>query len=174
MTEITGSARLRRAIENQASAGEASFLLPIDKVLAICDEVEDELAQLVWAKGIPAPVDADGNVVPLTTKVMYTNRGQKIELGEFYMLYSVLRDGFVWRSIRHIDHDIEDWKLDCLHLHRPDNWERLKEDVKKSTCEYFGHKGKPCLGCPAEKSLDCIDERAKDIISRAKALEEAD
>ena len=181
MTEITGSARLRRAIENQASAGEASFLLPIDKALAICDEVEDELAQLVWAKDVPAPVDADGEVVPLNTKVMYTHMGKKIELSEFDLFHSVLSGGFVWRAIRNTGHGVNDLRLSCLHLRRPDSWEGLEADIeslshKESVCRYFGHGNDiSCDVCPAE-DIDkyCSAAVARDILHRAKALVERD
>lgn len=46
MNEKTGVARLRQAIENQASAGEACFALPIGDAYAICDEVEDAMVRL--------------------------------------------------------------------------------------------------------------------------------
>ena len=75
MADKTGAARLRQAIENQASAGEACFSLPMGEATAICDECEDELARLSWAKDVPAPRDADGDVVPLTTEVMYDRDG---------------------------------------------------------------------------------------------------
>lgn len=177
-----GVRRLRQAITNQATCGNGQFELSIDSADKLCREIEDELESLSWAEGIPAPVDADGNVVPLTTKVMYTNRGQKIELGEFYLLQSVLRGGSVWRAIHHTDHGIEDLKLDILHLHRPDSWERLEEDIGSikdaaCPCDYFNHPdcGMPCYSCPAHTDAeDCIAELARDVLRRARKLAERD
>lgn len=182
MSGSDGISRLRKAVDNQASLGEAAFMLPIGEMLAILDEVEAELAGVSWAQGVPAPVDADGEVVPLTTKVMYTHMGKKIELGEFYLLHSVFREGFVWRAIRHAGHGIEDLKLDFLHLRRPDSWERLEEDVVRtvpdgdmpSECHYFTtgcHLS--CRDCPANDS-DCIHYIVSDVLRRAKALAERD
>ena len=169
-----GVARLRQAIINQATCGSGQFELSIDSADKLCREIEEELESLSWAEGIPAPVDADGNVVPLATEVMYTNRGQKIELRGFYLLHSVLREGSVWRAIHHTDHGIEDLKLAFLHLRRPDSWERLEEDAAKGICDYFDHSS--CLKCPGfnHASHSCDKARAQDIVRRAKALAERD
>lgn len=164
MADKTGVARLRQAIENQRDAGEACFTLPIGETATICDECEDELARLSWADGVPAPVDADGTVVPLDTKVMYTHMGKKIELGEFYLLHSVFREGFVWRAIRHDDHGIEDLKLDFLHLRRPDSWERLEEDVNLGCHDY----------CERYRLEECEYNVRAHMLGRAKALAERD
>lgn len=173
MTDITGSTRLRRAIENQASAGEASFLLPIDKALAICDEVEDELAQLVWAKDVPAPVDADGEVVPLDATELYTDEGEMVRVD------SICHGGRLWHVKRM--HSDKTYRLDSLHLRRPDSWEGLEADIeslshKESVCRYFGHGNDiSCDVCPAE-DIDkyCSAAVARDILHRAKALVERD
>lgn len=181
MADKTGVARLRQAIENQMTCGSGQFELSIDSADKLCREIENELESLSWAEGIPAPVDADGNVVPLTTKVMYTNRGQKIELREFYLLHSVPRGGFVWRAIRHVGNSVEDLKLDFLHLRRPDSWERLEKDVSKAgdedICGYFGFAmNSPCSAeCPARDAHDsCAVTAVRDVARRAKALAERD
>ena len=59
---------------------------------------------------------------------------------------------------------------------RPDSWERLEEDAGKEACEYFAHM--PC-GCETSEMLDetvekCNAAKARDIVRRAKALEERD
>lgn len=168
-----GVRRLRQAITNQATCG-GQFELSIDSADRLCRECEEELARLAWAAGVPAPRDADGEVVPLTTEVMYTDRGQKIELGEFYLLHSVPRDGSAWRAIRHVGNNVEDLKLDFLHLRRPDSWKRLEEDAAKGICDYFDHSS--CLKCPGfnHASHSCDKARAQDIVRRAKALAERD
>lgn len=171
---MKGIKRFRQAIKNQRDLGNGEFRLTYHDAEEIAAEIEDELAQLAWANGVPVPVDADGNVVPLTTKVMYTNRGQKIELREFYLLHSVLSGGFVWRAIRHVGNSVKDLKLDFLHLHRPDSWERLEEDAVKGVCDYFDHNS--CLKCPGfnHASHSCDKARAQDIVRRAKALADRD
>lgn len=73
MAEKKGVARLRRAIENQASVGEASFSMPYDEASALLRECEDELARLSWAEGAPAPRDADGEIVPRQVQMVKLN-----------------------------------------------------------------------------------------------------
>ena len=117
----------------------------------------------------------------LTTKVMYTNSGKKIELSEFYLLHSVLSGGFVWRATPDTDHGVEDLKLDFLHLRRPDSWEKLEKDVSKAAgediCGYFGFAlSRPCSAeCPARDVRDsCAATAVRDVMLRAKALAERD
>lgn len=191
MTDKTGAARLRQAIKNQRDAGEGEFRLTYHDAEEIADEIEEELlgicssaeretGRYAWAHGVPAPVDADGEVVPLTTKVMYTHMGKKIELSEFYLLHSVLSGGFVWRAIRDTGHS-EDLKLGFLHLRRPDSWEKLEKDVSKAAsediCGYFGFAlSRPCSAeCPARDVRDsCAVTAVRDVMLRAKALAERD
>lgn len=64
-------------------------------------------------------------------------------------------------------------EADNLTHARPDSWERLEEDLKKSTCDYFGFAPLSCgagEGCPAYEKSSCKDFMALDIIRRAKAL----
>lgn len=60
---------------------------------------------------------------------------------------------------------------------RPDSWERLERDAKKSICDYFGSSSSPdslCEdGCPGlNSSLNCGVLMKLDLIIRAKALAE--
>ena len=186
MTERTGVARLRQAIENQRALGNSWLLLSNDdaeeladeidaEFLGICGSAEREIGRYAWAHGVPAPMDADGEVVPLDTRVMYTHRGKRIELTEFDLLHSVLSGGFVWRAIRNTGHGVEDLKLDFLHLRRPDSWERLEEDVKRyefmrTCCSYYNRSDVECPECPAN-GRGCGGYRiAWDVLHRAKAL----
>lgn len=73
MSDSDGISRLRKAADNQASLGEATFMLPIGEMLAMLDEIEDELAQLAWAEGAPAPRDADGEIVPRQVQMVKLN-----------------------------------------------------------------------------------------------------
>lgn len=180
MEEKTGVARLRQAIANQAACGSGQFELSIDSADKLCREIEVQLARLAWADGVPAPVDADGTVVPLDTKVMYTHTGKKIELSEFDLFHSVLSGGFVWRAIRNTGHGVNDLRLSCLHLRRPDTWEKLEEDVDRyddesSVCAYYNRPTGECIGCPAIDAKICDKEVViRDVMRRAKALAERD
>ena len=160
MSGSDGISRLRKAVDNQASLGEAAFTLPIGEMLAMLDECEDELARVSWAHGVPAPVDADGEVVPLTTRVMYhynADNGWELYTTTLYT------------------------RLSTFNLHRPDSWERLEEDVRNAensdACGYYGIGTEPCNeGCPGYKDLEtpCAAIAMKDVLRRAKALAERD
>lgn len=169
MSDKTGVAGLRQAIDNQWAAGEACFLLPIGEATAICDECEDELVALSWAKGVPVPRDADGAVVPLAAEELYTNKGEKV------LVDSICFNGFFWyvKDLRR-----EPCRLDRLHRGERDSWEKLEEDVARIgsadyPCDYFNHAGcgMPCYSCPANTDAeDCIAGLARDVLRRAKAL----
>ena len=156
MADKTGAARLRQAIENQRDAGEACFTLPIGEAAAICDEVEDELARFAWAKGVPAPVDADGDVVPLGTEKLYTDDGETVRVE------SICCGARLW-YVRRMSSDKTYW-LDSLHLHRPDSWERLEEDLNLGCRDY----------CERYRLEECDYNMRAHMFYRAKALAERD
>lgn len=168
-----GVRRLRQAIANQATCGSGQFELSIDSADRLCREIEDELSRLSWAQGVPAPVDANGEVVPLTTRVMYDDDGEKFRIARFRFdlasgasstwlaEYAAINGLFPSRYVKN------------LHLTRPDSWERLEEDVKKNPCEYFGMPDEGCDVCPGKDS-GCLNAYARDVIRRAKALAERD
>lgn len=183
MADKTGAARLRQAIKNQRDAGEGEFRLTYHDAEEIADEVEDELAwaedeltRFTWAEGVPTPRDADGEVVPLDTEVMYDINGRKYE-GSLYR-------SFIWSRER------GRWyfgAIGCprgvasLYLHHHDSWEKLEKDVSKAAgediCGYFGLAlNKPCSAeCPARDVSDsCAVVAVRDVMRRAKALAERD
>lgn len=169
MVDKTGAARLRQAIENQTSAGEACFSLPMGEATAICDECEDELARLSWARGVRAPVDADGEVVPLTPEELYTSGGMMIRVTYICFI------GGLWCALSRDSESL--LLLNALHLNRPDSWERLEKDVSraedKDICGYFGFAmNRPCSAeCPARDAHDsCAVIAVRDVARRAKAL----
>ena len=175
MADKTGVARLRQAVENQATAGKRYFFLSVGEARKLCDECEEELARLSWAQGVPAPVDADGEVVPLDTRAMYDDDGGEMTIKSFTFYV----DGGFWRtdpecpSVYAID------RVDLLHLHRPDSWEKLEKDVSKAAgediCGYFGFAlSRPCSAeCPARDVRDsCAVTAVRDVMRRAKALAE--
>ena len=166
MTEETsfGVARLRQAIANQATCGSGKFELSIDSADRLCRECEDELARSAWAEGVPAPVDADGEVVPLDTTELYMGEGEMVDVER------ITFNGFLW----HVWDSGAVYRLGTLHLNRPDSWEQLEEDADKGICDYFGRS--LCLKCPGfnHASHSCDKARAQDIVRRAKALAERD
>lgn len=165
-----GVRRLRQAITNQATCG-GQFELSIDSADKLCREIEDELSRVSWAKGVPAPVDADGEVVPLGTEKLYREDGGKCKVA-YWAYYPDEKDG--WTAVS----DVMGTKRACipktLHLTPPDSWERLEEDAAKGICDYFDHSS--CLKCPGfnHASHSCDKARAQDIVRRAKALAERD
>ncbi len=137
MEEMTGAARLRQAIENQATCGSGQFELSIDSADKLCREIEDELALLAWARGVTVPGDADGEVVPLTTEVMYDDGGREYK-GSSYRSFIWSRERGQWYfGIAGGSREVA-----SLHLRRPDSWERLEEDIREAenngACGYFG------------------------------------
>lgn len=173
MSDVTGIQRLRNAIEVQGRGGAENLVLDMAAAEEICRECEDELATLLWAKDVPAPRDADGEVVPLDATELYTDEGEMVRVD------SICHGGRLWHVKRM--HSDKTYRLDSLHLRRPDSWEGLEADIeslshKESVCRYFGHGNDiSCDVCPAE-DIDkyCSAAVARDILHRAKALVERD
>lgn len=145
-----GVARLRQAITNQSTCG-SQFELSIDSADMLCRECEDELARVSWAEGVPAPVDADGKVVPLDTDELYTDEGETIRVASIFL------NGRLW-YVRRAYCDETYW-LDELHRTERDSWVLLERDViTLAKCKFL-----------ADPEGD-----AKECVSRAKALAERD
>ena len=174
---IEGIKRFRQAIKNQRDLGNGDLRLAYhdaeeiaaeieDELLEICGSAEREIARYAWVHGIHAPVDADGEVVPLTTVVMYDKDGEEVRVSRF----SLTNDGFeqnrrVWnaRVMTGFIANLED-----LHLHRPDSWERLEKDAKLAPRDYLQSRGMN------PDKTDRIKTITTDIVRRAKALAERD
>lgn len=111
------------------------------------DECEDQLARLSWAKGVPAPMDADGNVVPLNTTELYTDEGEMV------CVWSICFNQYFWH-VRRLG-DGRPYRLDKLHRTERDSWALLERDVLTlAKCKFL-----------ADPEGD-----AKECIRRAKAL----
>lgn len=91
--------------------------------------------------------------------------------------YTVLTklDTAGWISVQDKAGDeIEIYGNDVTHV-KLDNLERIKEDLDKPSCKYFGFSGVSCNGCPAyEEENDCDDVKNADIVGRLRALFEKD
>lgn len=139
-----GVARLRQAIANQATCGSGKFELSIDSADRLCRECEDELA---WAKCVPVPKDADGEVVPLDTAVLYTDKGEMIYVG------SIIFNRYSWYA--RSTNTGKTYHLDKLYRTQPDSCALLEKDVfTLAVCKHL-----------ADPKGD-----AKECIRRAKAL----
>lgn len=160
MGRRTGVARLRQAITNQATCGSGQFELSIDDADRLCREVEDELAHVSWAKGVPAPVDADGEVVPLTAEVMYDEDDR--ECKGSYLIWSRER-GQWYFGVAGGSREVA-----SLHLHRPDSWEELERDARKAPRDYIEGRG------IATEFGGRVTTMANDILCRARALARRD
>lgn len=142
-----GVRRLRQAITNQATCGSGQFELSIDSADRLCRECEGELARLAWAEGVLAPRDADGEVVPLDTAVLYTDKGEMIYVG------SIIFNRYSWYA--RSTNTGKTCRLDRLHRTQPDSWALLEKDVfTLAVCKHL-----------ADPKGD-----AKECIRRAKAL----
>lgn len=145
-----GVRRLRQAIANQATSGSGQLELSIDSADRLCRECEDELARLAWAKGVPVPKDADGNVVPLDTTELYTDEGKPVTVEE------IIFNG-VWWYVKCLE--TSRLRLGTLHRTKWDSWALLERDVLTlAKCKFL-----------ADPEGD-----AKECVSRAKALAERD
>jgi hypothetical protein len=165
MEERTGAARLRQAITNQATCGSGQFELSIDGADRLCREIEAELENSSWAKGVPAPRDADGEVVPLTTKVMYGDDGRELEVSIFKLWNEPY--AMQWRaSCTNKDGGMRYADVSNLHLTRPDSWEKLEEDAKLAPRAYLEKRGT----VPGRDGR--VAAMAVDIVRRAKVLAE--
>lgn len=167
---MKGIKRFKQMVENQEDLHHRAFCLSFSEVKRLVTEIEDEFAQLSWAESVPTPKDADGEVVPLGTKKLYTDDGEMVRVE------SICYGARLW-YVRRM-HGDKTYRLDELHLHRPDSWERLEEDVARIgsadyPCDYFNHAdcGMPCYSCPAHTDAeDCTAGLARDVLRRAKAL----
>lgn len=140
--------------------------------MTISDECEDQLARLSWANDVPAPMDADGRLVPLSTETLYTNDGERVTVEE------VIFDG-TWWYVR--CSDTSRLRLRRLHLSKHDSLERLLEDLERSTesgdkfysmaCAYVNNSGNTCGDCKFRGSCGwCTKGMLEDIASRIRKL----
>ena len=170
---MKGIKRFRQAIKNQRDAGEGDFSLTYHDADGIATEIEDELESLSWAASVPAPKDADGEVVPLTTKVMYGGDGRELEI--IFFKFNIDNYATQWSAFcKNKDGNIGYAAVSNIYLRRPDSWEKLEEDVQKvqneGACGYFGAKA--CDdSCPAKCGpVPCATYAFIDALRRAKAL----
>lgn len=129
-----------------------------------------------WYDGVPAPVDRDGNVVPLTTRKLYDEAGRKFEVSEISLVYYVIGECQKWRVRRPNGLSMT---LDLCSLECSDSLERLADDLaryddNKAPCDYFGMgPDKVCDSCPArDHEIYCAKFALNDVARRVRALSE--
>ena len=98
-----------------------------------------------WCNDVPAPMDADGEIVPLGVKKLYASDGEALDVELI---------GFDGRWVVKFDRRGL-FNLNWFHLYEPDSWERLEEDI---------------FTLAASKHLADPKGDAKECIERAKAL----
>ena len=135
-----------------------------------------------WAEDVPAPVDRDGNVVPLTTRELYDETGRKFAVSEIALVNFMFSEGQTWRVKRTNGLAM---MLDRCHLERPDSWEQLLKDLDRAAdedgairCACFYLTGDTSHGCDKckryEKDRWCTQTMLDDIARRIRELREAD
>lgn len=138
--------------------GESYLAYPKAKKTA--KEIEEELG---WAAGVPAPVDADGNVVPLATEVLYNGAGRKLKVRDIQFT----REGaYQWtaycipqgRSVADL------FIINCTYLHCPEGWEQLEKDASLGSRDY----------CEKYHLDECDYNMRMHMLARAKAIAERD
>ena len=131
-----------------------------------------------WHGDVPVPVDADGNVVPLTTQVMYDEVGNE-RLVSGYCSFTYHSGDGQW-GVNFVLHG--GGLVSSFHLAPPDSLEKLADDLArydehKAACEYFGIEvaGGTCDGCRGRgRRLSCIASAFDDVARRVRALREAE
>ena len=140
--------------------------------MTISDECEDQLARLSWAKGVPAPMDADGEIVSLSVSELFADDGKKVCVDE------IIFDG-CWWYVKCLE--TSRLRLCRLHLSKHDSWERLLKDLERSTesgdkfysmaCAYVNNSGNTCGDCKFRGSCGwCTKGILEDIASRIRKL----
>ena len=119
-----------------------------------------------WYDNVPAPVDANGNEVPLDTREL-------VYKGETRDVLRIAYNVAIGRWVADLANTYEHQLISFCTL--PDSWERLEKDAACGACHYFGMKrAEVCDGCPTKSNVDnlhvCYDAMTRDILRRAKAL----
>ena len=133
---------------------------------------------LSWAKGVPAPRDADGLEIPLDVDALYDKNGTRVAVSRWSYVrgrnnswtFNLL---FEYPDVPHYPQD--------YHLSKPDSWERLLKDLERPTeggdkffsaaCAYADKSGDACGDCKFLESREaCSNVVLEDIASRIRKL----
>ena len=108
-----------------------------------------------WRDNVPTPVDADGEIVPLLVKKLYTSDGEALDVELI---------GFDGRWVVKFKNRNGLFNLSWFYLTKPDSWEKLEEDARKTPREYIEGRG-----IAAERGGQ-VAAMTSDLIRRAEAL----
>lgn len=135
-----------------------------------------------WADGVPAPVDADGNVVPLATHVMYGRRGDAYLMDRFsFDIGTKSWIAYFERRGSSDSTEVSNLRLKWPGvpvLSKPDGWDRLLGDLDRAagkacpTCHYACGRMTQCGSCRFYKSPngDCDGAVLSEIARRIRDL----
>ena len=175
-TNWRGFAMTMYAIANDIDARfDRELQAKQDEIDGLKADMSDLQARL--DASIPVPVDADG--VPWTCadvdKSFSLTDGDKATDGTVREIaYAWPLEGW-WIVDQYDTHYPAD---KCRHVkpEPPDSQERIDADARKGACEYFGHSGKSCIGCPADGGTTpapCTRIQMSDLLRRQRELDGA-
>lgn len=124
--------------------------------------------------GVEPPKDAEGKVIPLDTKVLYSQSGKVFEVEGFRYSLKV-KEWFAYGRYRGAE------RSGCGETNRylltpPDSWDKLIDDLRNSTgrymaaCAYFNKDGEDCDECRSAGAENCTDSAFSDIADRIEKL----
>ena len=123
----------------------------------------------------PAPevLDADGVPIEVGDTVYLRGNGREGKVVGFYE-----DEGETWVSVSYelgIDRMTVNTDCKALTHERPDSWEKLEEDARKTACNYAPAPRDEaglttCDGCRFQNSESCSNEMTIDLVERAKKL----
>lgn len=131
---------------------------------------------------IELPIDANGCVIPLDTKVLYDECGTKVSVKEFLSRTSVENRRTEWTIKAAYEGNLyyNSFKPKNMHLTPPDSWEKLEEDLDKcieadDSCRYYSASG-ICAKCtrPDNDGGGCTTLVFSDIKKRIRKLRGGD
>ena len=135
-----------------------------------CGSLEKICSQLMFV-----PIDADGMPTHVGDEVFWDDR----PLGRDKSCHGKVI-GFVVNGHGVIAPRVTGGREPSMWTHvapePPDSQERIDADTEKAACEYFGHSGKSCIGCPAEGGTtmaSCVRIQMSDLLRRQRELDGA-
>ncbi len=124
--------------------------------------------------GVEPPKDAEGKVIPLDTKVLYSQSGKVFEVEGFRYSLKV-KEWFAYGRYRGAE------RSGCGETNRyllapPDSWDKLIGDLRNSVgrymaaCAYFNPDDEDCDECRSAGAENCTSSAFTDIADRIEKL----
>lgn len=124
--------------------------------------------------GVEPPKDAEGKVIPLDTKVLYSQSGKVFEVEGFRYSLKV-KEWFAYGRYRGAE------RSGCGETNRyllapPDSWDKLIGDLRNSVgrymaaCAYFNQDDEDCDECRSAGAENCTSSAFTDIADRIEKL----